>query len=173
MTPNTKLAALIVACLATTPLMAIAADANFPRQDDPGSIDHVVDAAMNSVVIAKRALVDYGVYDQNEDPAKWLIMQIGGRGYNMQREGANKLDPMYSMRFIMDRVRRMEDQVVSTFKEKRAIHCIATEDNGYEAAPGTEYGEASMYCLTRPDWKRYEVDPGAAAFETEVGSTAQ
>ena len=168
-----KIAGFVLGGLAIAPFVASAADTNFPRHGDPGSVDRIVIAAMNSVEISKRALIDYGTYDQKNDPAKTLILQIAARGHNMQRQTTPGPGPMYSMRFIMDRVKRIEDQVIRNFQKKRSIHCVATDDNRYEAVSGTTDREASTFCLPRPDWKRYETEPGVAVFETEVGSTAQ
>lgn len=157
MTPTTKLSTSLAACLAISPLMAIAADTNFPRHEEPSSVDSIIVGAMDAVAVSKRALVDYGVYDQEADPAKWLTMQIAGRGQKMQRAHLDTLGPMYSMRFIMDRVRGIENQVITTFHEKRAIHCVLTDEDRYEALPGTTYSEEVKFCRERPDWKRYEV----------------
>ncbi|WP_303749340.1 hypothetical protein [Stenotrophomonas pigmentata] len=168
---KTNLAISLAICLLAAPFIASAE--NFPRQNDRGSVDSVVVAAIEAVEVSKRALIDYGVYDMEADPAKWTIMQIAGRGHNMQRGSTPGLGPMYSMRFIMDRVRGIESQVVSTFHEKRAIHCVLNDESRYEALPGTVYSEEVKFCLSRPDWKAYEATPDAAGLETEVGSTAR
>lgn len=202
MSTNTIIGALVAGCLAIAPFSASAADANFPRQSDPGSIDRVVVAAINEVELAKRMLVAYGTYDQKDDPAKLLVIQIAGRGHNMQRQETSDAMQLYSIRYIADRVKRIQDQVVNRFQAERSAYCVATttlvegEDaiNTYEAAPGTSEEMAAMFCRFRPDWKRYQAEAlvfvsplklckgdqicngyqqSSSEFETEVGSTAQ